>query len=199
MLPNVFPSGVEVIRWSILSLCLYALISLLCAYVCVCVCLWVFGLVITSQFNLLKKDLRPPSTSRSCYPQALNFSTAVCLFFHLSCLRPYQFSFLSYLCWLETKFRSVECGFAALTWMKSERKKGERLKLSCPAESWRVRCLCHTVASRWAELRWAEPAMLISTKTHLNSAQHIFYIRRSGVNVIKCLCVCVCVCFPLKI
>lgn len=37
-LPNVFPSDVEAIWWSILSLCLYALIFLLHACVCVNAC-----------------------------------------------------------------------------------------------------------------------------------------------------------------
>lgn len=47
--------------------------------VCVCMCLWACDLVMTSQFNLLKifvhRALPPPAP-----PQALNFSTAVCLF-----------------------------------------------------------------------------------------------------------------------
>lgn len=83
MLLNVFPSDVEA-KWSILSLCLYALISLLCVcvrvYENVCVC----DQVITGQFNLLKIYVHP-----ALPPQALNLSTAVCMFqiFHL-CLRP---------------------------------------------------------------------------------------------------------------
>lgn len=78
MLPNVFPSDVEAIWWSILSLCLYALISLLRVRACLCVCLWACGLVITSQFNLLKIYVHP-ALPAPAPPQALNFSTAVCL------------------------------------------------------------------------------------------------------------------------
>lgn len=59
-----------------LSLCLYALISLLC--MCFCVCLRVCDLVFTGQFNLLKIYVHPALPP--ALPQALNLSTAVCLF-----------------------------------------------------------------------------------------------------------------------
>lgn len=79
-LPNVFLSDVEAIWWSILSLCLYALIFLLhacvCVNACVRVCLRACDSVSTSQFNLLKIYVHP-ALPPLAPPQALNVSTAI--------------------------------------------------------------------------------------------------------------------------
>jgi len=159
MLPNVFLSDVEAIWWSILSL--YALISLLCVRVCVCVCvcvcLWVCDLVTTSQLNLLKIYVHP-ALPPPAPPQALNVPTTLRSISHVSVLyssKRGRAIFFIISADLACYFRSAECSF--LAWLRCEgyregKREGERLNLSPPAGSRRVRYLCRAVASRWAEL-----------------------------------------------
>lgn len=164
MLPNVFL--LKRYDEAFLSLCLYALISLLC--MCFCVCLRVCDLVFTGQFNLLKIYVHPALPP--ALPQALNLSTAVCIFFCVcvcSSLCPSSPALdmvkllLNYFCSLGTYFRSVEFSCVALTWLKIEGYREKKRKMergwnwNCPGESWRVRNLFHAVVLRRAETCWA--------------------------------------------
>lgn len=151
--------------------------SLCCTRVCVLmrecvrarVCLWACDSVSTSQFNLLKIYVHP-ALPPLAPPQALNVSTAIPFWF-LSCpsspvlnaVEPFlnyfrRFGLSFQVCWvqfLKTFFIKLWLGWSVKD-TEGGSKEGARLNLSCPAESWRVRYLCHTVASRWAELCWAE-------------------------------------------
>lgn len=153
MLLNVFPLDVEAIWWSISSLCLYALISLLSVFAC----LWVCGLVITSQFILLKIYVHPALPAP---PQALHFSIVVGMLYisnphHLSPVGPAEDEigpFPHSVCSVETRLWSLEHCSLALTWLGQGR--GSDTEIS--RWSWRVGYLCQTVASRWAAPCWAE-------------------------------------------
>lgn len=130
--------------------------SLCCVCVCVCACVYerVTWLLLpvnltywrstsTQHFLLLlllllRRSIPPPLYV--CSPPLMSPSSPA-----LDVVKP----FLNCFCSLGTYFRSVECSYVAQMWRITGREEQKRLKLSCSAESWRVRCVCHELSGCW--------------------------------------------------